>query len=163
MKNDCMAVMSDASDATAAAADGRLACRLADGRAGLRHISTGQLSTSNGLRSGVQCVQIAGDPVAGQFSVNDRLALLPRTVSLRITAATAATAGGRPLDESGLTELGGHSMSLSHRIAGTPAPSTRVCGPPALTPSMQSVPTSPSSSALYRQSASDRRRRVGDL
>jgi len=31
---------------------------------------------SNGFRSAVPCVQIAGDPVAGQFSVNDRRALL---------------------------------------------------------------------------------------
>ena len=48
-----------------------------------------QLSASNGLRSAVPYVQIAGDPVAGQFSVNDRgrsPALLP---TVRITASTA--------------------------------------------------------------------------
>ena len=70
--------------AAAAAADGaRSNCR--------------QLSASNGLRSAVPYVQIAGDPVAGQFSVNDRrapLRCLGRRRGLR-----------RPSAESGRTQM----------------------------------------------------------
>lgn len=41
-----------------------------------RSVVLAQWQLCNGLRSAVACCQIAGDPVAGQFSVNDRRASL---------------------------------------------------------------------------------------
>ena len=49
-----------------------------------------QLTATNGLRSAVPFVQIAGDPVAGQFSVNDRRAL-PDALTVHVHDASAPT------------------------------------------------------------------------